>query len=327
MIKVHCLMSCLCEIIKRNSKVDHRPYYFGIWDSGFSVKEDGTITYYADGHRHDYFLSWYEKFFGLRVHEWYDPGRTRQQNLDMFLQLIADRPDHRHLIVQIDMSVLPERENKFYQKPFPHYLVLSETSDPEEWFMFDPDFRWEGNIRKERVIEAIIQNPFGGGFYVDALNIQAPAAGTIQRYFHAGFHEDINPLTSRIRETILQIASGRSGSTLAMLMLALKQIHILAIRKYSYDYALMVFRDALGYPEELYEYWAQQIRDLVQAFNTIQYIAAKVSIKGDPGLVPGLLESVDKADRIEFDLKKEIGRQFAQWWDSSRKEQSSAATS
>ena len=50
----------------------------------------------------------------------------------------------------VDMSLLPERENKFHQKPFPHYLMISKTEKEEEWFMLDPDFRWEGNMEREK---------------------------------------------------------------------------------------------------------------------------------------------------------------------------------
>jgi hypothetical protein len=50
-------------------------------------------------------------------------------------------------MVMLDLFHLPERENKFNQNPFPHYLMLEKTDDPRVWQVNDPDFRWEGPHR------------------------------------------------------------------------------------------------------------------------------------------------------------------------------------
>ncbi|MBW7474897.1 Petrobactin biosynthesis protein AsbE [Paenibacillus oenotherae] len=316
MIKVHCLVSCFCEIIKRRSKVKHWPYYFGVWDSYFDVTENGCITYYSGRTSHDHFVNWYRKFFGVSIREWYDPSLNRQQNLDQLLDLLDNKPEHRYIVVQIDMSFLPERENKFAQKPFPHYLMLSKTDNEDEWFMFDPDFRWEGNLPKERIIEAFLGNEFGGGYVIDADTITAPTAEVIDEYYVATMRRDNNELISRLRDIVQSMTEGRDGRTLEMLMPAVKQLNILVIRKYSYDYALMYFRDELGLSADNYEHWCQQIRDLVQVFNTIQFMAVKMSMTNDASMLPDILQKLDRADAIEFSIKAEIDRQYWLWKES-----------
>ncbi|MDF2670894.1 MAG: hypothetical protein K0R67_3200, partial [Paenibacillus sp.] len=166
-IKVHCIVSCFCEIVKRNSSIDTRPFYFGVWDAAFDVTSMGEITYYQHNLTHDYFLYWFEQLFGPKVHEWYDRTRNQTDNLTTLLTLMDECPKYRSIVVQIDMSYMPERENKFHQKPFPHFLIVSKTEREEEWLMIDPDFRWEGVVQREQVIEGFLQNPFGGGFYID----------------------------------------------------------------------------------------------------------------------------------------------------------------
>lgn len=313
MIKVHCLVSCFCEIIKRRSKADHRPYYFGVWDSDFDVTEDGRITYYSARTSHDHFVDWYRRFFGVSIREWYDHERDREHNLSLLLELLENKPDDRYIVVQIDMSFLPERENKFAAKPFPHFLMLSKTDNEDEWFMFDPDFRWEGNISKERVIQSFLNNDFGGGYVIDAGQISDPEPDAIAELYDATMRKDENELISRLRDVIVSMAEGHGGRTLDQLLPAVQQINIMVIRKYSYDYALMFFRDRLGLSEDNYQLWCQHIRDLVQQFHTVQYMAVKLSMTKDRTLLPGILEHLERADAIEFGIKAEIDRQYRLW--------------
>ncbi len=51
MIKVHCFVSCVCEVIKTEG-VDHRPYYFGVWDADFDVLENYVLTYHSNNIDH-----------------------------------------------------------------------------------------------------------------------------------------------------------------------------------------------------------------------------------------------------------------------------------
>ncbi|MFC4098561.1 DUF6005 family protein [Paenibacillus xanthanilyticus] len=322
MIKVHCLVSCLCEIIKRRGKVDqppqglsvdHRPYYFGVWDSAFDVTEQGAITYYSARTSHDHFIDWYRRFFGVAITEWYDYDRPKADNAAVFTELVDNLGEHQHVIVQIDMSLMPERENKFAQKPFPHFLMIYKTDNPDEWFMFDPDFRWEGVMPKARVIEAFAGNADGGGYLVDSSRIQQPSPQIIAALYEETMRKDANELTARLRDIVISMAEGAGGRDISMLLPAVKQLNIIVIRKYSYDYALMFFRDQLGLSEENYEAWCQQIRDLIQVFNSLQYLAVKCSMTGNREHLPQIMAYLDQADAIEFAIKAEIDRQYRLW--------------
>ncbi|MGG3890722.1 DUF6005 family protein [Metabacillus fastidiosus] len=312
-IKVHCLISCFCEIIKRRSKADFRPYYFGVWDSSFQIVDKMHITYFADDIKFSFYREWYEKFFGLHVHEWYDSSLSRESNINQLLDLLETKPEERYIIVHLDMSLIPERENKFNQKPFPHFLMISKTEKEDEWFMFDPDFRWEGNVKKEHVINAIRNNLYGGGFYIDAKNVKAPTYEVITTFFYQTFKREENELTSMVKDIVEQVVEEKEGFAISDLMPAFKQLNILAIRKYSYDYALLYFRDFLDLSEENYEYWAQQIRDLVQGYETVRYLAVKASMTGKREVLSQLLKQTEKIDVIERGLKIEIERQFLLW--------------
>ena len=52
--------------------------------------------------------------------------KIKDSNVETFLELVENKPENRYVIVMVDMSLLPERENKFHQKPFPHYLMISK---------------------------------------------------------------------------------------------------------------------------------------------------------------------------------------------------------
>ncbi|UHA76182.1 DUF6005 family protein [Paenibacillus sp. 481] len=310
-MKVHCLISCFCEIVKRYSDVDYRPFYFGVWDAPFAITEQGIIQYYTNGESYDTYLEWFERLFGPKVYKWYDPELDKESNVQTFLDLLEHRPEHRHIIVQIDMSLMPERENKFNQKPFPHYLMIYKTEREDEWFMLDPDFRWEGTVSREQVIEAIRENPLGGGFYVDADQIRTPDFEVVESYYHSSFPKQHNELTSRLKQLLIDMAAEQNGYTLSMLTAAVKNLFVLVIRKYSYEYALMYFGDTLQLSKaEHFGYWADQVEEVIQGFRKVQYTAIKMSITGDISLLPQMVSQLEKMDTIELEVKQEIERQF-----------------
>ncbi|MDF2814067.1 MAG: hypothetical protein K0Q81_267 [Paenibacillus sp.] len=312
-IKVHCIVSCFCEIVKRNSSIDTRPFYFGVWDAAFDVTSMGEITYYQHNLTHDYFLYWFEQLFGPKVHEWYDRTRNQTDNLTTLLTLMDECPKYRSIVVQIDMSYMPERENKFHQKPFPHFLIISKTEREEEWLMIDPDFRWEGVVQREQVIEAFLQNPFGGGFYIDALSVHPPAPEPLQRFYAASFDKNYNDLTWRLKELIRKMALEQDGYTRTMLVQAVKQLPVIAIRKYSYEHALMYLNDQVGAPYMEFEHWCDKIEQLVQGFSNVQYRAMKLAMTGRTSMLPGILQSLDEMDIVELDIKQEVQRKYLQW--------------
>lgn len=149
-IKVHCFVSCVCEAVKR-AGLDHRPFYFGVWDAKFVVNEKWQLRYHAPEISQEFSRSWFERLYGVTVREWYDPDLTKLENLGMMLDLVERRPETGYVMVMLDMFHLPERENKFNQNPFPHYLMLSKTENPENWFVLDPDYRWQGRSPATRL--------------------------------------------------------------------------------------------------------------------------------------------------------------------------------
>lgn len=317
-IKVHCVVSCFCEIIKRRSKVDFRPFYFGLWDGDFDITEEGVISYHSDNINHGSYLYWYEQLYGLKVHEWYDHSKSKQENLETFLHLVETKPENRYVMVMVDMSLLPERENKFHQKPFPHYLMISKTENENEWFMFDPDFRWEGNMEKEKVIHSIVDNPFGGGFFIDVPAVQEPKQEVVEAYFHETFKKDYNELTVKLKELIVTMVE---KDALSSLISAVKQIPVLAIRKYSYEHAFAYFQEAIGYSEDEFEYWCDRVEEIVQGFTNVQYKAIKMAMTKNTALLPSIVEKLDEMDRVELKMKEELERQFIQWKEIRTKEQ------
>ncbi|WP_028611742.1 DUF6005 family protein [Paenibacillus harenae] len=311
-IKVHCIVSCFCEVVKRSSAVDYRPFYLGVWDAEFDVTERGAITYYQHSLSHDYFTTWFERLFGPKVHEWYDRTKDRESNVSTLLSLIESRPEHRYIVAQIDMACMPVRENKFHQKPFPHFLMLSATEREDEWFMLDPDFRWEGIVKKDLVIEAFRQNQFGGGFYIDALDIRDPSDEMVELLYDTSFGKHDNELTNRLKELIGNVAgTGQEGY--ARLVETVKQLPVIAIRKYSYEHALMYFNSRTGDAYEQFDEWTDRIEELVQGYSNVQYRTIKLAMTGNASLLPGILQSLDVLDMLELSIKQELHRKFLQW--------------
>ena len=56
--------------------------------------------------------------YGIKVNEWYDHTKDKDSNVETFLELVENKPENRYVIVMVDMSLLPERENKFHQNRF-----------------------------------------------------------------------------------------------------------------------------------------------------------------------------------------------------------------
>jgi petrobactin synthase len=311
MVKVHCIISCLCEVIKRRTKIDYRPYYFGIWDAEYSITDQGVVTYYIDNHEE--IIKGYERLFRAKVTEWYDHSQDKASNLDTFLELIDKRTEDQFVLVQIDMSLVPERDNKFALKPFPHFLMISKTENEDEWFMFDPDFRWEGNVKKETVIKAFLENPFGGGFMVDASEIKEPTYEMIHDYFYAALKRDHNPFTLELKQLITDMAEGRNGYNLDMLLPAVTQVKVIAIRKYSYEYAFLYLQDYLQYHRDEFLRIAYKVEDIYQGFTTAQYLSVKMAMTKNMALLPPIIEALEEIDLIELEVKKELERQFVLW--------------
>ncbi len=311
-IKVHCFVSCVCDGLKRQG-LDHRPFYFGVWDAKFAVSDRHALLYHADDITQEFFRAWFERLYGVKVREWYDPARTKIENLAVLIDLVKHRGETGSVMVMLDMFHLPERENKFNQNPFPHYLMLQETADPDVWFVHDPDYRWEGEIARDRVIHAILQPTVGGGYVFDHAEARTPDPQDLRAYFEACFRADSNPLVDAMRAIVKAHIEERDGLVLSMLGDAVGELPVITIRKYAYEHGFAFFWRALQLPAAEFEVWCLEIEALVQALKTLHYACLKLSQTKDPAQAIAVFHKLDEADRLETKLKGKLAEVFALW--------------
>jgi acyl carrier protein len=311
-IKVHCFVSCVCDGLKRQG-LDHRPFYFGVWDAKFAVGERFELLYHAPGISQDFLREWCQRLYGVPVREWYDVDKTKIENLAVLLDLVKDRRETGSVMVMLDMFHLPERENKFNQNPFPHYLMLQETSDPQTWLVRDPDYRWEGEIAREKVIHAIMQPTVGGGFVFDSAQARTPKPEDLKAYFEACFVGDHNPLVDTVRAIVTAHLDGTGGINLSDLTMAVRELPVITIRKYAYEHGFAFFWRALKLPPSEFETWCEEIEALVQSLKTLHYACMKLSLTRDPAFAARVFEKLSQADRLETRLKAKLTEIFNLW--------------
>src|SRR5690606_25022677 len=136
-IKVHCVVSCFCQALKDKGGIDHRPMYLGLWDGQVVVDNQMRLGYHADHIDHDVYCRWFRRLFGVDVTRWYDEAAGKPANLARLEELLAEWRPGRYIMPMIDMFLLPQRDNKFAQDPFPHYALIEPTGDPDIWQMRD----------------------------------------------------------------------------------------------------------------------------------------------------------------------------------------------
>ncbi|WP_438751650.1 DUF6005 family protein [Pararhizobium sp. O133] len=311
-IKVHCFVSCVCDGLKRRG-LDHRPFYFGVWDAKFAVSDRFELLYHTPEISQEFLREWFQRLYGVAVREWYDPEKTRIENLAVLLDLVSSRSETGSVMVMLDMFHLPERENKFNQNPFPHYLMLQETGDPQTWFVHDPDYRWEGVIAREKVIHAIMQPTVGGGYVFDSAEARAPYPEDLRAFFEACFLKDSNPLVDAVRAIVTAHLDGTGGVTLSELTAAVRELPVITIRKYAYEHGFAFFWRALKLPAAEFETWCEEIEALVQSLKTLHYTCMKLSQTGDHTLATPVFERLNEADRLETKLKSKLAEIFVLW--------------
>lgn len=316
-IKVHCFISCLCEIVKACEFTDHRPFYFGVWDSEVVVDEECRITNHSETINHDFFREWFHRLYGAAVTPWHDCGKSRQENLDRLSSLLDTRSPGQQIMVMLDLHQLPERENRFNKSPFPHYVLLERTGNPETIFMSDPDFRWEGTLSTRRVISAIDRPTFSGGFVFDSADLAPTDPAVIDSYFNACMIDGHNPLTDAIRGSVEAHISGSApdGRPLALdsLEAAVFDVPLLAIRKYAYEHGLAFFWRELSLDEEEFERWCDVVAELVQGYTQIQYRAIKLSNGHNEQVLLEIRQLLDGQDEREFRIKRRLIDVHAHW--------------
>jgi petrobactin synthase len=312
-IRVHCFVSCVCESLKRVPNVDQRPYYFGVWDAPFSVTDTFELAYHDPGSRQTFFRDWYERLYGAPIREWYEHDAPKEVNLRRLQGLVEDRPPGRNVLVMIDLFRLPERENKFNQNPFPHYVMLQATASPDEWLMQDPDFRWEGTLPRARILDAVASPAVAGGFWFDEAGIAPAPDSVVRQYFATCLSYPRNPFTQALRDIVGAHLDGSAPGGLAHLGTALRQIPVLAIRKYAYEHGFAFFWRALALDVPEFEHWCDEVDALVKGYTAVHYRAMKLSLGGDPRSAAGVVELLDQQDALETRIKRRLIEAYELW--------------
>lgn len=316
-IKVHCFVSCLSAAIKACDGLDHRPFYFGVWDTNFHVDDTARLTYHAPTVKHDHFRHWFRRLYGVDVIGWYDPAKSKQYNLDTFERLLHEKRETEHLMVMLDLYHLPERENKFNQNPFPHYVMIDRTEDPDIWFMHDPDYRWEGPLGRSTILNAIAQPSVAGGYIFDRAKAHAPSNETLRDYFLAVFDGGHNLLTDAVRDIVRRHIDPASPLALSALDQALRELPVIAIRKYAYEHGFAFFWRELGLHEQDFEDWCDEIEALHQGFKTLQYRVIKLSATADRAQAVKVFDDLDTLDALELRIKAGLLAWFSKWQEAA----------
>lgn len=311
-LKIHCFVSCVCDGLKTRG-IDHRPYYALIWDAEFAITDDARLAYHSDTTDHEAFRHWFERLYGVRLESWYDPSLSKDSNLETLRGLLRHRRDGEGVMVMLDMFHLPERENKFNQNPFPHYLLLEETEDPTIWQVRDPDFRWEGRIERDRLENAIRQPSVAGGYRFDMAQARAPADADLDAFFAACFRFGSNPLIDAVRAIVSAHAEGRDGLRLSGLDTALRELPVVTIRKWAYEHGFAFFWRALKWPHADFESVCDEIERLVNGLTAVHYQVLKIAKTEDAALAVALMDRLDDLDRLETAIKRRLGEAYAAW--------------
>lgn len=321
-LKIHCVASCLSEIVKRNPALDHRILYFAVWDAQVCVNDRYVLSYHDDNIKHDFFFDWYEKLYGMRVMSWYDRGASKDENIAKLCSLVSQRRPGQHIMVMLDMHHLPERVNEFNKDPFPHYVMLGPTHDPELWFMYDPDYRWEGVLRRERILEAVRQPSVAGGYFFSDRDAQPSRPEQVSAYFDVNVKLDHNPVTDAIRSVVRAHVEGldKTGQPLPLdnLMKAVEEVPVMSPRKYAYEHGFAFFWRELGLDEAEFDQWCDVIDELAKTYKLIQYQAMKLSATRDLRLADKIFTLLDQQDQREFTLKKRLREVKQRWYTAAQ---------
>lgn len=311
-VKVHCFVSSVCHPVKQQG-LDQRPFYFGVADAGFEVGRDWVLRYHTPQINHDFFRDWYARLYGPKVRKWYEPAASKEQNLATMLGLLDAKKPSERLMVMLDLFHLPERENKFNQNPFPHYLMIEKTDDPAIWQIDDPDFRWEGLIDRDKIINAVMQPSVAGGFIFDSADIHVPRDEDLSAYFLACFKGATNPLTAATRQIVEAHLERRDGLLLGNLAAALRELPVLSIRKYGLEHGFAFFWRALKLANEDFETVCDEIERLIHGFKTLHYAILKLAETGDDEQAAGVLARLDRLGEQERGLKLQLFSTYQIW--------------
>jgi acyl carrier protein len=306
-IKIHCVVSNLAEIVKRFPELDHRILYFAVSDSQACVNDRYVLTYHDENISHEFFFDWYEKLYGMAITSWYGKDVSKQENSKKLENLVNKRASDQHIMVMLDMFHLPERENEFSKDPFPHYVMLGPTKNPDLWFMYDPDYRWEGVFSKDRILNAVCQPTVSGGYIFSEKTARPTPPEQVSAYFDASIVRDCNPVTDAIRAIVTAHLDGRDklGESLSLndLLKAVEEIPVMSPRKYAYEHGFAFFWRELGLVESEFDDLCDVIDELAKTFKLIQFQAMKLSATKNRKMADKIFELLDQQDEREFSLK------------------------
>jgi acyl carrier protein len=309
-VKIHCVASNLAEVVKRFPQLDHRILYFAVSDANACIDDRFVLTYHDENINHDIFFDWYERLYGMPITSWYDKQASKDENLATLESLVQKRESGQHIMVMLDMFHLPERENEFNKNPFPHYVMLGPTNNPDLWFMYDPDYRWEGVFSKDRILNAVAQPTVSGGYVFSELGARATPAEEVNEFFDASVVRDANPVTDLIRAIINAHVKGedKNGEPLPLenLIKAVEEIPVMSPRKYAYEHGFAFFWRELGLPEQEFDDWCDVIDELAKTYKLIQFNAMKFSATKKDVFAEKLFQLLDQQDEREFKLKQRL---------------------
>ena len=309
-VKIHCVASNLAEVVKRFTELDHRILYFAVSDASACLNDRYVLSYHDENINHDIFFNWYERLYGMAIRSWYNKNISKSKNLETLESLVENRESGQHILVMLDMFHLPERENEFNKNPFPHYVMLGPTNDPDLWFMYDPDYRWEGVFSKERILNAVAQPTVSGGYVFSEKGARATPAEVVNDFFEASVVRDSNPVTDMIRTIITAHIRGedKNGEPLPLenLIKAVEEIPVMSPRKYAYEHGFAFFWRELGLVESEFDDWCDVIDELAKTYKLIQFNAMKLSVTKNEAFAEKLFQLLDQQDEREFKLKRRL---------------------
>jgi hypothetical protein len=94
---------------------------------------------------------------------------------------------------------------------------------------------------------------------------------------------------------------------------ALREIPVLAIRKYAYEHGFAFFWRALGLDHTEFEAWCDEVDRLVKTYTVVQYRAMKLSLTADRSLAAEVFELLDSQNALELRIKRRLAEVFRAW--------------
>lgn len=310
-VTVHCLVSCFCDSLKKQG-IDFRPMYFGVWDVPFYY-EDGKIKYHKRQIDHSALITGFENLYGAHVVKWYDYGASAETNIDRLERLITSDEGGSEILAMIDLSRISGREHRFYQKVFPHYVMLKKTEHAAKLQMLDPDFRWQGEVDHSEVVESMLEPSVAGGYMYQIDTLRDASSEAIALHFDEMLDEHDNVFVSTLRQCLEDHCGANALYSSAQLGAAVKELPLLAIRKYAYEHAFAYYWLRGACSEDQFDLMCEHIEALVKGLNMFHYLSLKYSVTAGSHVLEKLRNQLNELDAIEFGIKGKLRAIHNEW--------------